>query len=370
MLAQRLYENGHITYMRTDSVNLSGDAVAAATSQIESEYGKRYVKARTYKTKSKSAQEAHEAIRPTNFASATVNVDAKEGRLYELIWKRAIASQMADAELERTTAYIDISTAEEQLQATGEVITFDGFLKVYLEGNDDDEEGTDSSKMLPPLSVGQQLELAQMLATEKFTRPAARYTEASLVKKLEEMGIGRPSTYAPTVTTVQKRGYVVKEARPGKEREYKELTLKQGKLKEETKTEITGAEKNKLFPTNIGMVVNDFLVKYFANIIDYSFTARVEEQFDEIADGRMIWNDMLDGFYGGFHQLVEHTAEKAERASTDFAHDLGPHPETGEPVTVKISAVLGLTCCTRAPLPACRRAPTQCRWRLTRLSNL
>ncbi|PWJ42166.1 type I DNA topoisomerase [Sediminitomix flava] len=339
ILAQKLYESGKITYMRTDSVNISEEAKAAAADVISSTYGEEYVETRHFKTKSKSAQEAHEAIRPTNFSIPSVNDvdDNREARLYELIWKRAIASQMSNARLEKTIAKISVSTAEEQFTASGEVIVFDGFLKVYIESKDEDDADNDGdSSMLPPLSVGQSLALSQMDAIQRFTRPAARYTEASLVKKLEEMGIGRPSTYAPTISTIQKRDYVVKEARDGKERKYRHLRLKDGAIKDTDQTEIVGNEKNKLFPTNIGMVVNDFLVKYFPDIVDYSFTAQVEEQFDEIANGGKEWNSMIKNFYGSFHETVETTTEKADRSEIGGSRVLGTDPVSGKEVTVRL----------------------------------
>ncbi len=336
-LAQRLYEAGHITYMRTDSVNLSEEAVNSATQAIAQNFGDSYVQARKFKTKSKSAQEAHEAIRPTNFAQPELSgVERNEQRLYELIWKRAIASQMADAQLERTTVTIGISTADEQFAAKGEVIKFDGFLKVYIESKDDVEEDEAESGMLPPLKIGQPLTANRIAATERYSRPPFRYAEASLVKKLEELGIGRPSTYAPTISTIIKRNYVVKENREGIERKYVVLTLEEDAIKEENHTEITGAEKSKLFPTNEGMVVNDFLVKYFPNIVDFSFTARVEEQFDQIAHGKEAWDKMLSDFYTGFHKAVEETEENADRSSAGSMRELGVDPKTEKSVFAKL----------------------------------
>ncbi len=343
-VAQKLYEAGKITYMRTDSTNLSEDAIKAAVAQIEKDYGKNYVQTRVYKTKSQSAQEAHEAIRPTDFAVIQASKDRNEQRLYELIWKRAIASQMADAQLERTTATILIDPVRyNQSQATpikmpdliarGEVIKFDGFLTVYLESNDDEEEGEDTSKMLPPLKIGQVLPLKEMLATERFTRPASRFTEASLVKQLEEMGIGRPSTYAPTISTILKRGYIVKEDREGKERIYRELLLKQDKITLQKKTEITGRERAKLFPTDIATVVNDFLVEHFSRVLDYTFTAQVEQEFDEIADGKKEWVKMLTTFYKSFHERVEET-KKIDRADVSSSRVLGKDPKTGKDILV------------------------------------
>ena len=334
-LAQRLYENGHISYMRTDSVNLSQEAVKAASNQITSNYGENYLQNRVYKTKSQSAQEAHEAIRPTNFAESSLGSDRNEQRLYELIWKRAIASQMADAQIEKTIATIDISTTDQNLTAQGEVVKFDGFLKVYLESTDDDEENGEAKGMLPPLSIGQQLQLKLMRSRQGFSRPPARYTEASLVKKLEEMGIGRPSTYAPTISTIQKRDYVNKEYRDGKEREYVDLILQNGSVNRSVKTEISGTEKNKLFPTNTAMIVNDFLVQHFENIVDYSFTAKVEKQFDEIARGGQQWDEMIDRFYGDFHPMVEKT-ESIERSEVGRSRELGTDPATGKQVVAKL----------------------------------
>ncbi len=334
-VAQRLYESGYISYMRTDSVNLSQEAVQAASAEIASNYGQNYVKTRVYKTKSQSAQEAHEAIRPTNFGEKSLGANHNEQRLYELIWKRAIASQMADAAIEKTIAQIGISTVPQVLTAQGEMITFDGFLKVYMESTDEDDEDGQTKGVLPPLSVGQSLDLKTMRSREGFSRPPARYTEASLVKKLEEMGIGRPSTYAPTISTIQKRDYVVKESREGVERSYREILLENQEVTSKTKTEITGTEKNKLFPTNTAMVVNDFLTEHFDNIVDYSFTARVEKEFDEIARGGKPWDQMIDAFYGNFHPQVEKT-ESLERAEVRGARELGKDPESGKPVYVKL----------------------------------
>jgi DNA topoisomerase-1 len=336
MVAQKLYEAGKISYMRTDSTNLSQDAVTGAAAEITRAYGADYAKTRQYRTKSSSAQEAHEAIRPTDFNAKTVGSDRSEERLYELIWKRAIASQMADAEIEKTTATIGISTQPQiKLMATGEVVTFEGFLKVYIESKDDGEQNDDIKGMLPPLKVGQTLDLERMLATQRYTRPAPRYTEASLVKKLEEMGIGRPSTYAPTISTVQKRGYVEKDSREGKERPFQVLTLAQDQLTAETKTEITGAEKAKLFPTDMAMVVNDFLVDYFPTIIDYSFTAKVEEEFDQIARGMQDWDKMIENFYGAFHETIE-SSQQIERSTVSGARDLGTDPQTGKKILAKL----------------------------------
>ncbi|PTX19998.1 DNA topoisomerase I [Pontibacter mucosus] len=337
-IAQRLYEAGKISYMRTDSVNLSEEAIQGASREIQRSFGEKFVKTRRFKTKSASAQEAHEAIRPTDFSQMTVSSDRNEQRLYELIWKRAIASQMADAEIEKTTVTIGISTQPDQkLQANGEVIKFEGFLKVYIESKDDEEEGADEDVkgMLPPLSIGQTIDLRQMVATQRYSRPAARYTEASLVKKLEEMGIGRPSTYAPTISTIQKRGYVEKDSREGKERPFRVLTLKGENISSQTKTEITGAEKAKLFPTDTAMVVNDFLVEHFPNVIDYSFTARVEAEFDEIAQGQKEWEDMLEKFYEKFHERIA-SSENISRAEVSGARELGTDPVSGKTVVAKL----------------------------------
>jgi len=335
-VAQKLYESGHITYMRTDSVNLSDHALNAAEQEIVSAYGNKYHQLRKYKTKNASAQEAHEAIRPTYFNQHTISSDSSEMRLYELIWKRAIASQMSEAQFEKTTAKISITTRKEELVANGEVMKFDGFLKVYLESSDEEEENLQDGEnaILPPLSKGQKLELQEMTATERFSRPPARYTEASLVKKLEELGIGRPSTYAPTISTIQNRGYVVKEEREGRQRTFRVLTLKADKIVKDEKTENTGAEKGKLFPTDIGSVVNDFLVQYFKDIVDFHFTATVEKQFDEIAQGLTEWTDMIRGFYAPFHKEVESTLETADKATGE--RDLGLHPISGKKVSVRI----------------------------------
>ncbi|MFI5137572.1 MAG: type I DNA topoisomerase [Sphingobacteriales bacterium] len=335
-VAQKLYESGHITYMRTDSVNLSDTALNASAQEIISAYGNKYHQQRKYKTKNASAQEAHEAIRPTYFDQHTIKGDPGEMRLYELIWKRAIASQMSEAQFEKTTAKISISTRKEELVANGEVMKFDGFLKVYLESSDEEDDTVQDGEnaMLPPLTRGQRLALQEMLATERFSRPPARYTEASLVKKLEELGIGRPSTYAPTISTIQNRGYVVKEEREGKIRAFRVLTLKAGTITKEEKTENTGAEKGKLFPTDIGSVVNDFLVLHFQDIVDFNFTASVEKQFDEIAQGLTEWTDMIRGFYTPFHKEVESTIQTADKATGE--RDLGVHPVSGKKVSVRI----------------------------------
>lgn len=334
-VAQRLYEAGKITYMRTDSVNLSKLALNTSKQKIEDLHGEKYVKIRKFKTKAKGAQEAHEAIRPTYMENETVDGSSQEQRLYELIWKRTIASQMADAILERTNVTIDVSTAKEKFQATGEVIVFDGFLKVYIESTDEENGGNGNGQsLIPPLFVNDKLSMSSIISTERFTQRPARFTEASLVKRLEELGIGRPSTYAPTITTVQNRNYVVKEERPGVERKYTVLTLNGGEIQEEVKTEITGAEKNKLFPTDIGIVVNDFLVDNFDQIMDYNFTAKVEKEFDDIADGSMVWNEMIDKFYKPFHGKVEYALENAERSNGERI--LGVDPKSGKQVSVKV----------------------------------
>ena len=335
VVAQRLYEAGHITYMRTDSNSLSETAMSALKQAIGSKYGDKYYKHRKFTTKNESAQEAHEAIRPTYAENIQVSDERDEQRLYELIWKRTVASQMSDAELEKTVITISNDKNEKEFYAQGEVVLFDGFLKVYSESADEDEEADDSSDvLLPPLKNGLELPLRQLTATERFSRPQPRYTEASLVKKLEELGIGRPSTYAPTISTVQKRGYIVKESREGVERKFQVLTLAADAIKEEVKTEITGAEKNKLFPTDIGGVVTDFLVKNFSNILDYGFTAEVEKKFDEVAEGRQEWHKMIDEFYQPFHKNIDITTRESERASGERA--LGNHPVSGEPIIVRV----------------------------------
>ncbi len=337
-VAQRLYEAGRITYMRTDSVNLSDTALQAAQEEINKAYGNKYHKQRQYKTKAQGAQEAHEAIRPTYFSEHSIDGDNSERRLYELIWKRAIASQMSEAEFEKTVANIEVSTRSEAFVATGEVMKFDGFLKVYFESSDDDQEDLEDdnadNSLLPPLTKGQALSLKTMQATERFSRPPARFTEASLVKKLEELGIGRPSTYAPTISTIQNRGYVVKEDRDGKERVYQTITLQDGEISSLNKTEITGAERNKMFPTDIGVLVNDFLVQHFKGIVDYHFTAKVEKEFDEIAQGFKEWTDMLSNFYGPFHSEVQNTIENADRATHE--RELGVDPVSGKPISVRV----------------------------------
>ena len=338
-VAQKLYEHGKITYMRTDSVNLSDTALNAAAAEIKSAFGEKYHHLRKYKTKSAAAQEAHEAIRPTYFEQHSISGDPSEQRLYDLIWKRAIASQMSEAAFEKTTAKIEISSRKEEFVANGEVMKFDGFLKVYIESTDEDEleinlDEENENSTLPPLSKGQKLNLREMNATERYSRPPARYTEASLVKKLEELGIGRPSTYAPTISTIQNRGYVVKEEREGKKRDFQVISLKDGKVNSDIKTENTGAEKNKLFPTDIGAVVNDFLVEHFKGIVDFNFTANVEKEFDEIAQGMKNWTEMLRSFYNPFHSEVETTLQNANRASGE--RDLGIDPESGKKISVRI----------------------------------
>ena len=333
-VAQRLYEAGRITYMRTDSVNLSDTAMDQANKAINENYGAKYYNPRKYKTKSKGAQEAHEAIRPTYIDRTVIDGERNEIRLYDLIWKRTIASQMSDAELEKTTAKVSVSGASEIFVAQGEVLKFDGFLKVYMEGTDDEDTDEENSSMLPPMKVGEKIESKEISATQRFTHHPARYTEASLVKKLEELGIGRPSTYAPTISTVQKRNYVEKTDREGSTRNYTNLSLVKQNITKETKTENTGAEKSKLFPTDIGMVVNDFLLQYFPTILDFNFTAKVEEEFDEIAEGNLDWQKMLGQFYHPFHKTVEHTMENSERASGELS--LGIDPASGKPIIVRI----------------------------------
>jgi DNA topoisomerase-1 len=332
-VAQKLYEAGHITYMRTDSVNLSETALNGAKEEITKSFGANYSNTKQYTTKSKGAQEAHEAIRPTYMNNHEAGNDAAEQRLYDLIWKRTIASQMADALLERTTVTIDVSGRNEKFIAEGEVIKFDGFLKVYMEGTDD-ETDDNTEGMLPPLKVGEKLNYNEISSTQRFTHHPPRYTEASLVKKLEELGIGRPSTYAPTISTVQKRNYVVKEDREGKKRQYDNILLTNGAIKEEKKEENTGAEKSKLFPTDIGMLVTDFLVQHFVDIMDYGFTASVEKEFDDIAQGLIKWNEMIRKFYKPFHKGIEDTLEHSERVTGERI--LGKDPVSGKPVLARI----------------------------------
>ena len=335
--AQRLYEEGLITYMRTDSSNLSETALSSIAGEIESSFGKQYLHIRKYKSKTANAQEAHEAIRPTYIERKNIGPDRDQQRLYDLIWKRTIASQMSEAEIEKTIVNIAISTMPDKfLEATGEVLKFDGFLKVYLESSDDDED-SESKGMLPPLKVSQSLPLDVMNATESFTRPSSRYTEASLVKKLEELGIGRPSTYAPTITKImeEERGYVTKESREGAKREYRFLSLQKGKITSQTKSEITGTTKNCLYPSDLGMVVSDFLSEHFVKIMDYSFTANVEDELDKIATDGLDWKKMLKKFYGPFHDSVENTMENAERAKGKRV--LGKDPQSGYSVIAQMT---------------------------------
>ncbi len=336
LIAQKLYEAGKITYMRTDSVNLSEDAIKDSENQIRKEYGDKYSHTRRFKTKSANAQEAHEAIRPTYFDAEKIEGSKDEQSLYDLIWKRAIASQMSDAEIERTIAKINISTNKEQFVAKGEVIIFDGFLKVYLESSDEDDAEKEDSGILPPLNVGEKLEVDNITAMERFTRPPARYTEASLVKRLEELGIGRPSTYAPIISTIQKRGYVVKEERMGTERDYRVLILNNHKnINKEKRTEITGAEKGKMYPADIAMLVNDFLLQNFPQIMDYKFTANVEDELDEIANGEVDWHKMLSEFYYPFKKRVDETIETSERVYGERI--LGTDPKTGKQLSVRMA---------------------------------
>ncbi len=333
--AQRLYEAGLITYMRTDSVNLSDEAKQGAEKAIVKSYGENYSKPRNYKGKSKGAQEAHEAIRPTDFSSQSVNAERDQARLYDLIWKRAIASQMSEANLERTNVKIGVNASKhvnEVFVANGEIITFDGFLKVYLEGTDD--EDTEQTGLLPDLKISDNLNNIYITATERFTRPPARFTEASLVKKLEELGIGRPSTYAPTISTIQNRNYIEKGTVDGTERNYVQLVLQSNKIDQKTLTEKVGSDKGKLVPTDIGMIVTDFLVNHFESILDYNFTAKVEENFDDIAEGKEDWKEMMKDFYKGFHPQVEDVKENAERESGERI--LGEDPETGRQVSVRL----------------------------------
>lgn len=332
-IAQGLYENGKITYMRTDSVNLSDTALGQAKNEIEKLYGKDFLNIRRYKTKSKGAQEAHEAIRPAYLSVYKIEGDAQDRRIYDLIWKRTIASQMSDALMEKTTATIRVSTTEEKFVAQGEVLKFEGFLKVYLEGKDEEDE-ENAEDILPPLKIGEKLSNREITATERFTYHPPRYTEATLVRKMEELGIGRPSTYAPTIFTIQKRNYVVKEDRDGVKRNFSCLTLKEGNIIAEEKSENTGAEKSKLFPTDIGMVVNDFLMDNFKDIMDFNFTAKVEEEFDEIAGGKLMWTKMLAEFYKPFHKTVADTAEISARQSGERV--LGKDPVTGKQVIVRL----------------------------------
>ena len=332
-VAQRLYESGYISYMRTDSVNLSRFALDAAEKVIKQEYGEKFSNTRNYTTKTKGAQEAHEAIRPAYFENKTVDGTNAEKRLYELIWKRAVASQMSDAQFEKTTAVIQVSKADEKFVAQGEVLKFEGFLKLYIESSDDENE-EETKDLLPPLKEKQQITPLEIVGNERFTLYPPRYTEASLVKKLEELGIGRPSTYAPTISTILARGYVLKEDREGKERQYSFLVLKEGNIKETVQTETYGREKNKLFPDNIGMIVNDFLVEYFKEVLDFNFTAKVEKDFDEIATGKMQWTKMIDGFYKPFHKRVEKTLEVSDYSKGE--RTVGTDPESGKPVIARM----------------------------------
>lgn len=340
LLAQKLYESGKITYMRTDSISLSETAIDAIKAEINSSFGEKYYQPRKFKNKNENAQEAHEAIRPSYMNESKVD-DADTNRLYELIWKRTIASQMSDAQFEKTTAKIEISTNKDTLTASGEVMKFDGFLKVYLEGKDDDdldeeaELGEGDESLLPPLAKGQVLEFISMTGLERFSRPASRYTEASLVKKLEELGIGRPSTYAPTISTIMKRNYVEKREKEGVKRIYQILSLNpKDEIKSETASEITGAEKNKLSPTDLGLVVTDFLKLHFEKVMDFGFTAKIEGQFDEIADGKLKWSKMLENFYQPFHETIEHTLETAERAKGE--RELGFDPVSGKKLIARM----------------------------------
>lgn len=333
-VAQRLYESGLITYMRTDSVNLSQTALNAAKAEIESAYGDNYAQIRKFKTKSNNAQEAHEAIRPTDFKRHSMSGERDQERLYDLIWKRAIASQMADAKLERTTIKLNAPKVDETFQAKGEVVTFDGFLKVYLESSLEDDEDVAIEGLLPAVSVGDAVTTNEITCTQRFSRPPARFVEASLVKELENLGIGRPSTYAPTISTIQKRGYVEKPERDGEERKYKQWKLNDNGISEVELSEITGRERNKLAPTDIGIVVTDFLIENFGRIMDYGFTAQVEEEFDEIAQGLTEWTKMIHSFYQPFHKNVENTLEHSERATGE--RKLGVHPENGRKVIVRI----------------------------------
>ncbi|WP_437398269.1 type I DNA topoisomerase [Flagellimonas lutimaris] len=332
-VAQRLYEAGLITYMRTDSVNLSSEALSAAKDAIVENYGEKYSQTRNFTGKSKGAQEAHEAIRPTDMKLQSPQLERDQAKLYELIWKRTLASQMSDAQLERTNVKIKASTHSEEFSANGEVVKFDGFLKVYLEGTDD-EEGEEQEGMLPAMQIGEPLQNVFISATERFSRPPYRYSEASLVKKLEELGIGRPSTYAPTISTIQNRGYVEKGTVEGSERKYAQLVLEDGKVSDSQLSEIVGSEKGKIVPTDIGMIVNDFLVTHFTQILDYNFTAQVEEDFDEIASGDEDWQEMMKNFYKDFHPNVLEVEENAERASGERV--LGTDPESGRQVSVRL----------------------------------
>lgn len=335
MVAQKLYESGKITYMRTDSVHLSDLAITTSQNEIEASYGKEYSKSRQFSTKSKGAQEAHEAIRPTYMSEHTVSGTAQEKKLYELIWKRTAASQMADAHLDRTIVTIGISNSEMKFSVSGEVLKFDGFLKLYMEGTDDEDTDNESSNMLPPMKAKEILDMKETTATERFTQRPPRYTEASLVHKMEELGIGRPSTYAPTISTIQNREYIEKSNLEGTERKYDVLTLSKGKITDKEKSEITGADKNKLIPTDIGIVVNDFLQQYFPNILDYNFTANVEKRFDQIAEGKENWTKTIGGFYDKFHPTVEKT-NNTQTEHKVGERILGTEPKSGRQVSVRI----------------------------------
>ena len=331
-IAQRLYEAGHITYMRTDSVNLSSEAQKQITDQINVNYGEKYLQQRNFKTKNKGAQEAHEAIRPTNFSNIRLDIDRDQSRLYDLIWRRTVASQMSDAQLERTQINIGTEMHSEEFLAKGEVISFDGFLKLYLEGMDDQDD--EENGMLPKVTEGERLKLQKMIATQRFSRPPYRYSEASLVKKMEELGIGRPSTYAPTISTVQNRKYVEKGSSEGVLRKFEQITLEEGNIKKVVLSEKVGADKGKLIPTDIGLIVNDFLVENFKNILDFNFTAEVEQSFDDIAKGEKDWTEMLKRFYNQFHSNVEHVKENAQRESGERL--LGIDSKSGRPVKVRL----------------------------------
>lgn len=338
LLAQKLYESGKITYMRTDSISLSETAVDAIKAEINSSFGAKYYQPRKFKNKNENAQEAHEAIRPTYMNESKVD-DADLNRLYELIWKRTIASQMSDAQFEKTVAKIEVSTNKETLSASGEVMKFDGFLKVYLESNDDEDDDATAAEgeesLLPPLAIGQVLDFIEMTGLERFSRPGARYTEASLVKKLEELGIGRPSTYAPTISTIMKRNYVEKREKEGIKRNFQILSLNnKDEISTVTSSEITGAEKNKLSPTDLGLVVTDFLKLHFSKVMDFNFTAKIEGEFDEIAAGKLLWSDMLASFYEPFHTTIEHTLENAERAKGE--RELGFDPVSGKKLITRM----------------------------------
>jgi len=333
-VAQRLYEAGRITYMRTDSVNLSDTAIKAAEAEIKKAYGAEFSNPKKYKTKDSVAQEAHEAIRPSDFSRHNIQGERDEERLYDLIWKRAIGSQMSDAKLERTTIKIGAANVSETFLAKGEVIKFEGFLKVYLESNLDEEDVEFESGLLPAVVKGDTVRREEIKATQRFSRPPARYVEASLVKKLESLGIGRPSTYAPTITTIQKRGYVEKPERDGFDRKYSQFLLAGDSIEKSQLSEVTGREKNKLAPTDIGIVVTDFLTEHFERIMDYNFTARVEEEFDEIAKGLVEWTEMIKDFYSPFHSSVEHTLENSERATGE--REIGTHPESNRRIIARI----------------------------------